>query len=99
MYECRLYVYPCYVYNIGGSGGSNIMQIYVRTKMGKSITVKISDSDAIENIKAEIEDKEGIPSYQHLLKFHGLQLQEWRTLSYYNIKSGSNLRLVQRHRG
>lgn len=75
------------------------MQIYVITEMRKSITVAVSDSDTIENIKAKIEDKEGIPSYQHLLTFRGQQLQDWRTLSYYNIKSPSTLYLVRKHRG
>ena len=93
MYECSyvcMYVYPCYVY----AGG---MQIYVMTETGKTITVE--GGKTIENIKARIEDKEGIPAYQQLLTFHGLQLQDWRTLSYYNIKSASTLHLVRRHRG
>ena len=75
------------------------MQIYVITETGKSITVDASDSDTIENIKAKIEDKEGISPYQHQLTIRGLQLQDWQTLSYYNIKGASTLHLVRRHRG
>ena len=61
--------------------------------------MEITDSDTIEDIKAKIKDKEGIHPYQQLLTFHGQRLQDWRTLSYYNIKSASTLHLVRRHRG
>lgn len=69
------------------------MQIFIQTSTNDSVTLEVELSESIENVKQKIQSKKDIPKDQRRLTLHGIQLQDERSLSDYNIHTNSILYL------
>jgi ubiquitin len=93
-------------YNIGDDATLHLvlrlrggMQLFVKTLTGKTVSIEVEEGESIEDVKAKISEKEGIPPEQQRLIFGGQQLQDGKTIDDYNVGDDATLHLVLRLRG
>ena len=77
-----------------GRPSQGFRQIFVENSARKAIALNITPLDTVSNIKAQIEDKQGIPSKNQHLTFRGHELHtDSAPLNDYDIQPGSILYL------
>ena len=76
------------------------MEIFVKIDDQKTILLEVQLSDTIQELKAKIQDKEGIPPDQQSLSYFGKPLRDeinsYLTLYDYNINKGRTIELVRK---
>ena len=72
------------------------MKIFLKQFSGKTSKLDVEASVPLSEVKAEIQEKEGITTHLQRLVFKSKALDDERTLSDYNIQEGSTLHLVKR---
>ena len=70
------------------------MKIFIKTPSNKSILLEVQPSDTVRNVKAKIQEKEGIPIDQQSLTLGDNQLLDDHTLSDCNIQNELTLHLA-----
>ena len=74
------------------------IHIFVKTLTGKTITLEVESSEKIENVKAKILAKEGIPPDQQRLIYKGKQFGNNQRLSDFSVGNDDMLHLLLRLR-
>ena len=70
------------------------VEVLLQTVTGKATSLRVEDSDTIENFKLKIQDKEGILQDRQRLVYAGQQLEDWQTLQDCNIQNESLIYLL-----
>lgn len=77
-----------------GGGGTGMMTIFVKIPNAITLTLDVPSCGTTDRIKAEVQNKVGLPPDQQILVYAGRQLKDGRSLSDYNIDGGCTLHLL-----
>ena len=72
------------------------MKIFIKQFNGRQLTMEVVASDTVHNVKAKIEDREGIQCELQRLIYAGKQLEDDRPLSHYVIQQEATLNMILR---
>lgn len=76
-----------------------LIEVFVKTLLNKSLTLKINPKSTVAQLKLMIEKEEGFPVDKMRLIYAGRQLEDSKTLNNYGIKEGSTIHFVLRMAG
>lgn len=68
------------------------MQIFIKS-LTRNILLNVEPSDTIEEIKTQVEEKDGIPHHEQTLIFYTKKLEDGHFIQDYNIKNCSTIYL------
>ena len=87
-------------YNIQNKSTVNLLlqidrlEVTILTKGRRPVTLEVNATDSILELKREVQDKTGVPLKKQSLSFSGIELENERTISAYNIRNKSSINLV-----
>jgi len=70
------------------------MQIFIQPPTGSALVINVESNDVIAVVKAAVQDQAGYPPGQQRLIFNGQELEDSRTLAYYEIQPEATLQLL-----
>lgn len=70
------------------------IQIFVKTWSGKTVTLYVTQSNTVREVKEKLSCKVGVPICWQSIVYSGKRLEEKRNLSTYNIHKHSTLHMV-----
>ena len=72
------------------------MKIFIKLLNGKQLTIEVGGSDTVRNVKAKIEEREGMEYELQRLIYAGKQLEDDHQLSDYLIHQEATLNMILR---
>ena len=87
-------------YNIQNKSTVNLLlqidrlEVTILTEGRRLVTLEVNTTDSILELKQEVQDKTGVPLKKQSLSFSGIELENERTISAYNIRNKSSINLV-----
>ncbi|KAK8875571.1 hypothetical protein M9Y10_005740 [Tritrichomonas musculus] len=70
------------------------MKIYIKVTPGLALTLDVKQTDKINDIKKQIQNKIGISKDQQCLIFHNRIVKNWHTLQDYPVENNSTFQLI-----
>ena len=75
------------------------VQVLVKLLNGRTFAVDVQSSGTVDQVKHQVEAREGIPAHQQCITHNSKDVNATRPLSYYGIGAGSTLEVSLRLRG